>query len=298
MAKADKSTVLRRTQEILRLILAGGEFEDIRQYAAAQGWKLSERQLRRYQESAHQQLAEGVYRDHKQLLGRHLMQRRALYARALKTSDVRTALNVLRDEANLEGLYPSAKNGATLEERFGPAPPPLNREERFVRMLTAQTKSDKKELALIEHLTPYYQYKFQDTMIPFALLNVIALTYAAEQLDHASMFFMAVWHVEAGRDKDGTWDFVGGCHAYRFKIGVDAWDKFTDELGVDGGKLVQDNHLGTTLQLFTDRLYESAPDHDAFMAQLAKEGGDSARFPTAQAMAANWWGLLRQVLSE
>ena len=61
---------------------------------------------------------------------------------------------------------------------------------------------------------------------------------------------------------------------------------------------MQDNHLGTTLQLFTDRLYESAPDHDDFMARLAKEGGDSARFPTAQDMAADWWDLLHQVLRD
>ncbi len=68
MAKSDKSTVEQRIGEILRLLLAGGEFEDIRQYAAAQGWKLSVRQLRRYQERAYRRLANMAYRDQKQLL--------------------------------------------------------------------------------------------------------------------------------------------------------------------------------------------------------------------------------------
>jgi hypothetical protein len=135
-------------------------------------------------------------------------------------------------------------------------------------------------------------------MIPRAMLQIIALTYAAEQLDHASMFFMAVWNVSTNHDEDGTWDFVGGCHAYRFKVGVDAWDQFTKELGVDGERLVRDNHLGSMLQLFTDRLYESAPEHEAFMARLAKEGGDPARFPSAGVIAAEWREVLRHVLAE
>ena len=52
------------------------------------------------------------------------MQRRALYARALKTSDVRTALLVLRDEAALEGLYPSVKSGGDASDDALRGPPP------------------------------------------------------------------------------------------------------------------------------------------------------------------------------
>jgi hypothetical protein len=41
------------------------------------------------------------------------MQRRALYARALKENDLRTALQVLRDEAALQNLYPPTKIAPT-----------------------------------------------------------------------------------------------------------------------------------------------------------------------------------------
>jgi hypothetical protein len=219
----------------------------------------------------------------------------------MKVSDVKTALNVLKDEAQLQGLYSAVRNGESTTTTGNPllaGPPPISREQRFMRTLAAENGGDKDDLRLMEHLTPQYSYRMSDLMIPRAMLQIIALTYAAEQLDHASMFFMAAWNLSADRDDDGTWDFVGGCHAYRFKVGVDAWDLFTKALGVNGEKLVRDNHLGSMLQLFTDRLYESAPDHDAFMARLAKEGGDPARFPTAQATAQGWWEVLRQVLNE
>ncbi len=113
MAKSDKATTSRRVQDVLRVMLAGGEFNEIRQFASDQGWQVSERQLRRYIETANTQLAEAAQRDRGQLLGRHLMQRRALYARCLKANDLRTALQVLRDEAELFGLYPPTKIAAT-----------------------------------------------------------------------------------------------------------------------------------------------------------------------------------------
>jgi hypothetical protein len=113
MAKSNKNTVTSRVNDVLRLLLAGAEFADIRQYAADHGWNVSERQVRRYMEVAHRYFAEATERDREQLLGRHLMQRRALYARALKENDLRTALQVLRDEAALQNLYPPTKIAPT-----------------------------------------------------------------------------------------------------------------------------------------------------------------------------------------
>jgi hypothetical protein len=301
MAKSEKATVELRVGEILRLLLAGGEFEDIRQYAAAQGWKLSVRQLRRYQERAYRRLANMAHRDQKQLLGRHLMQRRALYARAMKVSDVKTALNVLKDEAQLQGLYSAVRNGESTATTGNPlltGPPPISREQRFLRTLAAENGGDKEDLRLMEHLTPRCVYRMSDLMMPRMLLNVIALTYAAEQLDHASMVFMSLWRVQANDDEDGTWDLIGGCHAYRFKVEVDAWDLLANELGVDGQKLLRDNHRGTLLELFTDQIYEIALEREDFVVHFVKHGGDPAKLPTAESSAKEWRTLLRQVLTE
>ena len=99
MAKADRTTIRHRLNELTRLILAGAEFSDLRQYVADQGWEVSDRQLRRYLDRVYAELAEGARHDRASLLGRHLMQRRTIYAKAIKGSDLRTALAVLKDEA-------------------------------------------------------------------------------------------------------------------------------------------------------------------------------------------------------
>lgn len=298
MAKSDKSTVELRIGEILRLLLAGGEFEDIRQYSAAHDWKLSVRQLRRYQERAYRRLATMAHRDQKQLLGRHLMQRRALYARAMKVSDVKTALNVLKDEAQLQGLYSAVKNGDGAGHPLLAGPGPISREERFYRTLSAEAKGDEKELRLMEQLTPEYRYRLTDLMIPRLVLHMIAMTYVGTQLDHAGMFFMALWRVQADDDADGSWDLIGGCHAYRFRIEVDAWDAFTADLGVDGRKLVEENHHGTLLSLFEDQIYERALPHEEFIVSYQAAGGNPDRLETAEQIVAQWRRLLRQVMQD
>ena len=108
MSRSDKGTVIRRVQDVLRLLLAGAEFAEIRQFASAQDWNVTDRQIRRYQEAAYRRVAKIARRDRLQLLGRHLMQRRMLYAHAIKDRDFHLALKILRDEAELQGLYPCA----------------------------------------------------------------------------------------------------------------------------------------------------------------------------------------------
>jgi hypothetical protein len=113
MPKSNKTTVLQRIQECVKLLLAGANFDDVCQYASQGAWNVSRRQVHRYVEAAYKRLAKSAERDRNQLLGRHMMQRRVLYARALKANDLRTALLVLRDEAALQGLYPPTKLAAT-----------------------------------------------------------------------------------------------------------------------------------------------------------------------------------------
>ncbi len=299
MAKSDKSTVELRIGEILRLLLAGGEFEDIRQYAAAQGWRLSVRQLRRYQERAYRRLANMAHRDQNQLLGRHLMQRRALYARAMKVSDVKTALNVLKDEAQLQGLYSAVKNGEASPggNPLLTGPSPLSRKERFYRTLAAESKDDKKELRLMEHLTPQVCYRFADLMFARLLLHLIALTHAAEMLDYAGMLMMAMWRMGLEDDEDGTWNVIGSCNAHRFKVQQDAWEQFTRELGIDGNELIAGNHRGTLLPLFADQVYELASPQEEFLAVFVANGGKPERLPTVEGTVKWWRDLLGEVLT-
>ena len=113
MAKSNRVTVATRVRDVMKLIVAGAEFGDIRQYATDHAWNLTERQIWRYVKAAHREFAKTIARDRDELLGRHLMQRRALFARALKNNDIRTALMVIQDEAQLLGLYAPTKIAPT-----------------------------------------------------------------------------------------------------------------------------------------------------------------------------------------
>jgi len=113
--KSTKAEVARRVNEVLKLRLGGAEFPDIREYAAApeQAWGVSDTQLWRYIRAADALCKDYFDARADHLLNRHLMQRRTLYAHAMSAGDHRTALAVLKDEAELEGLYPPKKVAPT-----------------------------------------------------------------------------------------------------------------------------------------------------------------------------------------
>jgi hypothetical protein len=104
--RATKAEVNKRVEELLAIRLAGAEFWDVKQYAAEKEWRVSERQLWSYIHKSDRLLAETLDKDRDRLINRHLAQRQTLFARAMQVSDYRTALAILKDEAELFGLYP------------------------------------------------------------------------------------------------------------------------------------------------------------------------------------------------
>lgn len=120
--QATPATIEQRIQAILQIRLDGAEGWDVRQYVAEkekageQPWKieeggksLSERQIRRYIHAADALVSESCRGSRTQAIRRHKAQRRSLYARAIQTGDLGTALAVLRDLATLQDLYPAKK---------------------------------------------------------------------------------------------------------------------------------------------------------------------------------------------
>jgi hypothetical protein len=113
--KATEAQVRQRVEELLRIRLDGAELWDVRKYvrekveAKDQVWgekPLSDGQLYRYLQKVDALLAHSCKSGRKRLIRRHLTQRRALYARSVNAADLRTALAILQDEAELLGLYP------------------------------------------------------------------------------------------------------------------------------------------------------------------------------------------------
>jgi hypothetical protein len=113
--KSTKAEVRKRVEEVFKLRLGGAEFADIREYARApeQAWGVSDGQLWRYIAAADKLVKERFDAKAEHLLARHLLQRRTLYAHCVGAGDFRTALAVLKDEAELEGLYPPQKIAPT-----------------------------------------------------------------------------------------------------------------------------------------------------------------------------------------
>jgi hypothetical protein len=124
--KATKAIVARRVEELLRIVLDGAEMWDVREYVREKeqeegsawelppgGKPLSDSQLWRYLARVNQLIAESCRASRKKLLRRHLAQRRNLYAKAVSQGDLRTALAVARDEAELQALYPDKDAEAT-----------------------------------------------------------------------------------------------------------------------------------------------------------------------------------------
>jgi hypothetical protein len=124
--KATKAQILTRTEEILRIRLDGAQIYDVREYVRQKereegsAWHLapaakplSDSQLWRYMARADKMMAESCRASAKKLHRRHLAQRRHLYGKAVLSGELDTALRVLRDEAELLGLYPPRKTALT-----------------------------------------------------------------------------------------------------------------------------------------------------------------------------------------
>jgi hypothetical protein len=122
--KANKTTYRKRVIEVADLLVSGAETRDILQFASKNGWGLTDRAVYRYIQDAHQELGKVLDRTVEELRGRHLAQRRHLYRQAIKTvkdaqgniivgPDLRAALQILKDEAELQGLYPPTKIAPT-----------------------------------------------------------------------------------------------------------------------------------------------------------------------------------------
>ncbi len=306
MPKSAKITVAARVNDAFRLLLVGAEFADIRQYASEHDWGVSDRQVRRYVEMAHKRFAKASQRDRKQLLGRHLAQRRALYARAIKSGDLRSALQVLRDEAALEGLYPNGKPGQPVADgQFlysSAATPPLSRRERVVRLLSVETKGDYTERRLLEHATPWCVYHLRDTMMPTLMLHLMTLMYVTEQLESAFWVANSMFCAVIDGDADGQWDDVGVAAAYRFRIGHEAWAGFTTKLGVDGDRLVRGNYLGNALVTYGSKICDLAPTFEEaqvlFQRLGQRVGRTDGSIATAATLEREWRELFDEVCRE
>lgn len=104
--KASKAAIEQRIELIYRLILDGWETTAIIQNGTVKGWGVKERQIFVYLKRARQRMKKELAQYREVALEEHIAARRKLRREA---SDGRLALEVLRDEAKLLGLYAPKK---------------------------------------------------------------------------------------------------------------------------------------------------------------------------------------------
>lgn len=115
--RANSAELSARIETVLFARLHGAELYDLVALAAEKKWRVSTRTLQRYSAAADRRIERSLEKDRGRLLRRHLAQRRSLFARAINDGDLRTALAIAQDEAELEGLYP--KKGLELSGVVG-----------------------------------------------------------------------------------------------------------------------------------------------------------------------------------
>jgi hypothetical protein len=115
-----------RANDLLGVILDGAEAWDLITYVREREgeedspWKLADgekpmsySQIMRYRAMAERLIADSSRVSRKRLMRKHQAQRRKLYATAVQQGDVRAAAAVLKDLAELQGLYPPKKVAPT-----------------------------------------------------------------------------------------------------------------------------------------------------------------------------------------
>jgi len=120
--KSTKVEILRRVEQVMKIILFGGEFSDIRQYSSEKDentkrprWGVCDRTLHTYQQQAYELIEQQVEKRRDRIFARHVQQRRQMLALAMEAGDLSTALQIVKDEAALHGIYPKTNVAVTLE---------------------------------------------------------------------------------------------------------------------------------------------------------------------------------------
>lgn len=113
--KTTKAQRLQRVRDVYEKLLFDTPRPDILQYCYGK-WGVSEKTVDNYIKSANELIITEVAEMRQNSLEKHITQRTLIARQAMQEGDGRLALEVLRDLAKLEGLYPSGKLEITTKD--------------------------------------------------------------------------------------------------------------------------------------------------------------------------------------
>jgi hypothetical protein len=148
MKRAAKTLVDARVNDLVTIILDGAvlefdlcEFVREREKEAGSPWHLGDgetplsySQIRRYAARAQKVIHDTTRTSRKRLLRTHVARRQHLYAKAVNQGDLRAAAAILKDLAELQGLYPPRKIAPTNPKGDKPYAGSLTEDERLAAL--------------------------------------------------------------------------------------------------------------------------------------------------------------------
>lgn len=294
MSKSTKATVAKRIEEVTKLLVHGAEFEDIRQIATTRGWGVSDRQIRRYMKWALERMAKDASRDRRQVLGLHLKKRRALYAQSIRGDNHRLALQIIRDEAKLQGLYPPTNGGS--KGAVADDPPSVRAgsrlaiRKRVARYLAAQLRNDEDEIELVEQASEHRNFAIADLHIEMDMLHTMALIYLQEQQEYAAAYWYASYRDLESRHAVPALYVSKQVCAYRFWANREGWNRFAQWLGTSGEDLLKlaCGNNSPTMDMWQKEILAAAPTAKEVRSIAKQAGLKEPMLPSPQYHAGVW----------
>ncbi len=169
----------------------------------------------------------------------------------------------------------------------------LTRWERVALMLAAESRGDELEQNRLRQAAPVFVYRLPDYMLGEQFLNVLALIYITEQMEHVAGYWHAAWwlHNPDQEDPDPeTWRYMVDVHAYMFTINAEAWRRFCSELHIDAAALTAGNchQWMWILRHAEEHMPALAPTREEMLARMRSHGVDDPKLVTADSLLADW----------
>jgi len=287
MGKISKIDKQKRVQQVLRLLTAFADPSEIRRLAEAQGWDLSDRQLRRYVSAARKQFEQAATRNRRQAFGRHLKQLEAQGQLAMKNGNQLVVLRVLHDLAKIQGLYPRTRGTSRASEEDPLKAPARSssvlRSVRLARLLAAQSRGDADESQLLLEAAPLQFFRIPDTTLAILQLHILEKLHFAEQIEQLGVLLLAITNLE----HEPQCVLIAQLAAYRLKAAEEGWREFIRSQGLAELSTIG-NATANWWEQWRERILAIAPSRQDAVAAVRSSGLPAPRLVRAEDFAKRW----------
>jgi hypothetical protein len=165
----------------------------------------------------------------------------------------------------------------------------LTVQERLPLLLAAEKRGDKVEHQRLAQSAPPSLWQMPDYQHRLQGLNILALSYVTEQLEHLANYWHASWRLTDSEDeKPADWLMTRDVSAYVFCRQAEAWGQFCAEENVDANQLIAGNYSGWILDYCAAGIADHAPSRETLIATLKASGRVDPQPVTTESFIEKW----------